>query len=151
MLHIQPLCQQDLAALLKIETQVYDFPWSYQMFASALAANNKLVGAFCGGKLIAYILYLQVLDEAQLLNIAVSSSYRRRGVAQELLQHMLLCCKINNIAQVFLEVRSSNLAAISLYSKFGFSQIATRKNYYKTTDKLRENALIMRCQLGKNG
>lgn len=91
--------------------------------------------AVCG-----FIIYSAVLDEADILEIAVTPEKRRHKIATELLNYFLDLCRDQNISSVFLEVRSKNLPAISLYAKCGFTPISERKNYYHYPP---DDALIM--------
>src|SRR5438270_9127096 len=66
-------------------------------------------------------------DEHELLNLAVGPDFRRQGVARELLRDLLT----NSTGNVFLEVRESNAAAVSLYKSMGFQQVSRRPGYYE--------------------
>ena len=66
--------------------------------------------------------------------IFVLDSYRKRKIATKLMNHMLNLCKEKQCENITLEVRIDNHSAISLYEKFQFQKIATRKNYYQTKD-----------------
>ena len=83
--------------------------------------ENKIVG-FAGIKII--------LDEADIMNIAVKKDYRRQGIATLLLNHILKICKEKGIKTIHLEVNEENFSAISLYQKFGFEECGRRKQYY---------------------
>ena len=83
--------------------------------------ENKIVG-FAGIKI--------VLDEADIMNIAVKKDYRRQGIATLLLNHILTICKEKGIKIIHLEVNEENFSAISLYQKFGFEECGRRKQYY---------------------
>ena len=83
--------------------------------------ENKIVG-FAGIKI--------VLDEADIMNIAVKKDYRRQGIATLLLNHILNICKEKSIKTINLEVNEENFSAISLYQKLGFEECGRRKQYY---------------------
>lgn len=139
---IRPMQECDIEAVFAIEQAVYSFPWSKQNFYDCLQ-----VGYWCSvleveQQVIGYIICLIVLDEVHILNIAVSSKMQRQGHGQHLLSYVLQQAVIKDISKVFLEVRKSNIAAIELYIKFGFNEIATRKDYY-LTENGREDAAIM--------
>ena len=72
-----------------------------------------------------------VLDEGYIANLAVKEKYRRKGVANALLQKVVDTAKENNLAFVSLEVREGNTPAINLYNKFGFTKQGVRKNFYR--------------------
>lgn len=123
------------------------------MFEDALSANYCLAGVFDEAQLIAYIVYTQVLDEGQLLNVAVHPQWQGQGHARGLMQYMIQDVELKHVQRMFLEVRRSNKGAIELYRSLGFSVIGERKAYYpKKADGdcpeiAREDAWVMMKQL----
>ena len=85
-----------------------------------------------------------VEDEAEIIDIRVGERVRRTGIGESLLTQSFEKLRWSKIRSVFLEVRSSNTAALALYEKLGFAMIGRRENYYKTAAG-REDALMMRC------
>ena len=81
-----------------------------------------------------------VIDEGYIFNVAVRESYRNKGVATALINELITYGKKNNFSFITLEVRESNLPAISLYSKFGFIKAGERKDYYSNP---KENAILL--------
>ena len=90
---------------------------------------------------------MMVLDEAHLLNLSIVKSHQKQGLGRCLLEHMLRTAKNYRAANVFLEVRISNISAIALYEKLGFCEMAVRSAYYPADPKIsktsREDALLM--------
>lgn len=86
------------------------------------------------GKIVGYALGRVVADEAELLKICVLSEYRKQGIAEKMLGKLLEKMREKGAAACFLEVRSKNAPAISLYQKLGFEKIALRRNYYPDDD-----------------
>ena len=85
---------------------------------------------------------LQLLeDEAEILIFGVHPEVRRQGIGQALLEHMRQILETSGCRAIFLEVRKSNVAAISLYQRFGFRETGMRKSYYADNG---EDALVMR-------
>ncbi|CAM9387882.1 ribosomal protein S18-alanine N-acetyltransferase [Acinetobacter bereziniae] len=131
----------DLHVVAEIENQVQSHPWKISQFEESITSyvstvieqNNQVVG-FC--------ILQPVLDEANLLLMAIHPSQQGRGLGYQLLEESITLLK-NNPVQIFLEVRESNQAAIALYEKSGFHQIDLRKNYYPNKDGSREHAIIM--------
>jgi ribosomal-protein-alanine N-acetyltransferase len=80
--------------------------------------------------------------EAHVLNLCIADDFRRQGLGERLLTHMLEIARQKNVGAVFLEVRPSNQPAISLYEKVGFNQIGTRHDYYPAKVG-REDAIIL--------
>jgi [ribosomal protein S18]-alanine N-acetyltransferase len=132
---------EDLDEVLRIERDSFPKPWTRDQFESEL--KNPVSTAYAlkvteGGreKLGAYIIFWVVHGEAHVLDIAVNQGMRRRGLATMLLEAALEHMQRNMVYEVFLEVRTSNRAAISLYSKFGFRESFIRKNYYGDEDAI---------------
>jgi len=137
-LYLRPMLESDLEIVLEIEQELFTAPWSRQMFRQELKNNICLVaeldepiGFFCGYK---------VLDEFSINNVGIRKIYQKQGWATKLINLVIEEQKQLGIKSFFLEVRESNLAAINLYKKCGFSQIGMRKNYYHSPS---EHAIIM--------
>lgn len=141
---IKRMTPDDVDAVMKIEELAYpNHHWSKDSFYSEI--SNKLAHYYCvveadSNKILAYIGYWQILEEAHITTLAVHPDYRRHQLAHILLMTLVDDCYKQMIKYITLEVRESNVAAISLYEKFGFTSIGVRKNYYQDNG---ENALIM--------
>ena len=98
------------------------------------------------GEVRAYAILIPVLDEAELLNIGVAGAHQRKGLGREMLTGMLNAAREKNMRRVFLEVRSSNAAAIALYRSAGFGEIGLRRGYYRNANGS-EDAITMACEL----
>lgn len=124
-----------------IETECFSHPWSKQSLEEELNNETSLfLVAKEENEVIGYIGMSIVIDEGYIFNVAVRESYRNKGVATALINELVIYGKKNNFSFITLEVRESNLPAISLYSKFGFIKAGERKNYYSNP---KENAILM--------
>ena len=132
----------DLDSIERIERASYPTPWSRSMFAGELAKQSSLsFGAVAeSGVLVGYLVLSRYVDAWHVMNVAVAPERRRQGVASALLQRLLELTKDDALRGYTLEVRVSNIGAISLYERFGFVAKGLRRGYY--TDN-REDALIM--------
>lgn len=140
-IHIREMLESDLSAVAQIEREIFSLPWSQQGFADSIAQENTCyLVAQISGKIAGYCGFLQVLDEADITNVAVQESYRRQGAAEMLLGRLLEEGEKRGVRAFTLEVRESNQEAISLYRKLGFEQAGIRKNFY---DFPKEDAVIM--------
>jgi ribosomal-protein-alanine N-acetyltransferase len=92
--------------------------------------------------LIGYTILSTAAGEAHILNLCVDPVYQRRGFGGRLLAGLLAYADEAHIDRMFLEVRPSNLAAISLYQRAGFVRLGVRKAYYRTASG-REDALVL--------
>jgi len=139
----------DLDAMEAIERECFSDPWSRESLRGAVDADAALCfTAQSGETVVGYGMIYVVSDESEILNIAVSPSERRCGAGSALMKKMLTEASERGAAVVYLEVRESNEAAISLYEKFGFSVLGRRKNYYKYPT---EDALLMARVLSADG
>ena len=132
----------DLDEIERIEQASYPTPWSRSMFASELAKPSSLsLGAVDdAGTLVGYLVLSRYVDAWHVMNVAVAPERRREGIASALLRQLLDQTRGDAKRGYTLEVRVSNVGAISLYESFGFRPKGVRRGYY--TDN-REDALIM--------
>ena len=131
-----------VSQVAELEKLCFSDPWSEKSVASEL--NNPLslwLVAQEGERLAGYVGSQTVLDETDMMNIAVHPDYRRCGVARQLVEELVAGLKRRGSRCLTLEVRASNDPARKLYEKLGFQQIGLRKNYYRNP---REDALILR-------
>ncbi|EXB23594.1 ribosomal-protein-alanine acetyltransferase [Acinetobacter baumannii 1437282] len=131
----------DLESVTTIERLVQTHPWNKQQFRESLASYQCTVYEQAD-QVVGFCILQPVLDEANLLLMAIHPSQQGKGLGYKLLDQSIQQLK-NNPIQIFLEVRESNTAAIRLYEKTGFHQIDVRKNYYPNPDGSREHAVIM--------
>lgn len=130
-----------ITEIKKISDLSFSIPWSIESLEKELNNNHaKYIVAKLGDTVIGYGGLWLILDEAHITNIAIHPDYRRHGIADIILDTLIDICKANSIEGITLEVRNSNMAAISLYKKHGFIVEGIRKNYY---DNPKEDGYIM--------
>lgn len=95
------------------------------------------------GEPVGFILYRTVLDEAELITVAVLPNWQGKGVAVRLIEHMISQLKNMDVSKIFLEVRDDNDRAIALYRRFGFADAGKRSRYYQTQSGNRIDALCL--------
>ncbi len=142
---ILPMKQADLDRVYQLECASQTHPWSRQHFLDELNkpvasidlywANDALAGFLCSWL---------IAGELQIQNLATRPGFRRRGIAQSLMQHVIDRGKSSGLTSVWLEVRVSNSAAIALYEKFGFEKSGMRQAYYPDG----EDAVLMTLKAG---
>ncbi len=132
----------DLDAIERIERASYPTPWSRSMFASELAkqSSRSIAAITSAGELVGYLVLSRYVDAWHVMNVAVDPGHRRQGIASAMLRRLFELTRDDAERGYTLEVRVSNLAAISLYEQFGFTSSGVRRGYY--TDN-REDAVIM--------
>ena len=140
---------QDLAAVIEIERQSNSHPWTERNFRDATMSGYLSLVAREHGEVCAFAIARTLIDEAELLLIAVIPSQRRQGVAALLWIELAQRLRSAGATKIFLEVRASNVPARSFYSSRGLSEIGVRKNYYPNGihGGDREDALQMQVTL----
>jgi len=140
---IRPMEREDIEGVMEIERESFPSPWKEELFLEELEREFSyplVASAPLGSPLGGYIIFWVVHDECHILNIAVRSSLRRRGLGMML---MVRCESISvnlGAAHACLEVREGNEAAIELYRKLGYRFMGMRRNYYVDTG---EHAWVM--------
>lgn len=141
---IAPMHQADLGMVHRLECACQSAPWSLRHFADELDNPVATVDLYwCGADLAGFLCSWLVAGELQVQNLATRPQLRRRGIAARLLEHAIARGRAGGLTAVWLEVRVSNVAAIALYERFGFSARGRRPAYYADG----EDALIMTYQL----
>jgi ribosomal-protein-alanine N-acetyltransferase len=138
----RPMQMDDLDTIMVIEPQIYPYPWTRGNFSDSLNSGYSAWVLMHYEEIIGYSLMMMVLDEAHLLNLSIAKTYQKQGLGRTLLEHMVDIAKNNQMANMFLEVRQSNISAIALYENMGFNEMAIRRNYYPATNE-REDAVLM--------
>ncbi|MFZ5876199.1 MAG: ribosomal protein S18-alanine N-acetyltransferase [Nitrospirota bacterium] len=138
---IRPMTLDDLDAVLVIERAAFSPPWTREMFRAEVSENPcaRFFVAETAHGLVGYVGGWVVLDEMQVVSLAVRPDARRRKIASRLLERLFEAAG-NGLRRASLEVRRSNRAAIAIYQRFGFRQAGVRVDYY---DDPTEDALLM--------
>jgi ribosomal-protein-alanine N-acetyltransferase len=137
---IRLMRKDDIDAVVILERQLFLDPWTKQSFETELknVKHSFLYVIEYEKKIIAYIAAWCYAGEIHIGNIAVVPEFRRRGLAERLLNYVFEAC--GDCTDVFLEVRESNTAAFNLYKKIGFDVLGVRRSYYRNG----EDALVMK-------
>ncbi len=140
---------EDLEAVIEIERKSNPHPWTERNFQEAITSGYLSLVASEHGQVCAFAIARTLIDEAELLLIAVTPNDRRQGVAALLWIELAQRLRSAGAATVFLEVRASNAPGRSFYASRGFTQIGIRKNYYPNGvhDGEREDAILMQAKL----
>lgn len=141
MAEIRRMMLEDVPAVTAIEEQIFSEPWSADSFERVIdSESNIYFVAVEDGEIAGYCGLWGVLDEGQITNVAIDSRFRRKGIAEQMLNALMEEALRRRYTQFTLEVRFSNTPAISLYHKLGFKDEGIRKDFYT---KPREDAIIM--------
>ncbi len=138
----------DIDEIVSLENRVYQFPWTRNVLLSEIngkSFSHVYVARLhtdngTAGPLIGYNFFWLAADEIHILNIAVDPDYQGKGIGTSLMQFAVQLGLKRGAAKAFLEVRASNIPALRLYTKLGFTQIGLRKHYYSDN---KEDAYVM--------
>jgi len=132
----------DLDVIIRIEKVNFPFPWTVGNFKDSMTSGHYCVVLEMDNTIIGYAILMMVLDEVHLLNISVAPSCKGKGWGRYLLNHMMQTGQDKGGLNMFLEVRTSNTSAITLYESIGFNEMGLRPGYYPAQHG-REDALLM--------
>ena len=156
-LSFMPMQMADLDSVLSIESISHIHPWTKGNFSDSLAAGHwaycirpradeVIKGSYLDPEVLwAYCILFPAVDELHLLNITVSPKLRKLGLGKRIMTAIEGVSAQQKIPRIILEVRPSNLAALSLYKSLGYEQIGLRKGYYPQSPETgaREDAIVM--------
>jgi ribosomal-protein-alanine N-acetyltransferase len=126
------MCERDLEAVVAIESASFSHPWSRTHFLDEIGSpcGRPTVAVTSGGVVAGYLCLKLVLDEVEILDLAVNYLLRGRGIGRMLVEDALFAGRSRGATVVFLEVRLGNEKAIALYRRLGFREAGRRKSYY---------------------
>lgn len=150
MIRCCPLTPADFVYLQQFRDKVFPNNWSDTQLQQQLSGNQRYsLGAWQSDRLVGVVLLSLMLDEAELLQIAVASDQRGKGIGSELFGYALKELRGTQVTRLLLEVRASNQVAIALYEGAGMHKDGRRKGYYPALvgGEAREDALLLSLDL----
>ena len=138
---IRRMTLEDVQGVYEISESSFSESWTLESIQKE--TRNPVASYFVAerdGNVVGYGGLWHVLDEGEVINIAVNKPFRRQNIGEKLLQALFKEAGAYNLSVIHLEVRESNTPARRLYEKFGFKEIAKRKGYYHQPT---EDAVIM--------
>ena len=142
MIELVRMSEEHVPQVAELEKICFSDPWSEKSVAYELTNTLSCwLVAVEDGRVAGYIGSQTVMGESDMMNVAVHPDYRRRGIAERLVNDLVEALKAFESHCLTLEVRESNDSARALYAKLGFCQVGLRKNYYRNP---KEDALILR-------
>lgn len=139
---IRGMERSDIVAVHGIEKSSYPYPWSRGIFVDCLRVGYRCYVLTENEVICGYAIVSAAMDEAHLLNLCIHPDWRRMGLADMVLAHVIDEARIGGAQRMFLEVRPSNRGAIKLYRQAGFHVIGRRPDYYPA-EAGREDAVVM--------
>lgn len=145
-LHFRRMTLDDLGQVMKVEREVYEFPWSEQIFSDCIR-----VGYYCWIGLqqqtvVGHAVISVVGDESHMLNLSIALAHQGKGYGRQFVDFLINQARVKRAQTMLLEVRPSNTVAISCYNDAGFNEIGCRKDYYPAPTG-REDALLFAKQI----
>jgi [ribosomal protein S18]-alanine N-acetyltransferase len=134
--------ERDLDGILAVDAASFERPWTRAMYEWEAANSDvaRFYVARTAGVVVAYCAGWVIFDELHINNLAVDPAWRRRGVAGTLLTFVLAAAAGEGARRATLEVRRSNVPALRLYERFGFTYAGVRPAYYRAPV---EDALVL--------
>lgn len=142
---IRDAVADDALILHKMETDCFSDPWSLGQFDSFLKNPSiRILIAEEDGFAVGFAALAVIVDECEILNIAVMPDHRGCGIGRMLMKRIIDICQSSGVSSLFLEHRKSNTVAASLYNSFGFTEYAVRRRYYSSPT---EDAILKKLTL----
>lgn len=141
--HIRAMQEDDLHYVMRIEEQVYDFPWTSGIFRDCIRIGHVCRVFETEFEVVGYGIMSVAAGECHILNVCVEPNYQRNGLGRAMVEDLIAIAQRNKARIAFLEVRVSNTRASALYQAMGFKEIGRRKDYYPALYGKREHALVL--------
>lgn len=133
--------KEDIDEIAALESVCFSDPWTKEMllqsFSSPIFYSVLMEEQ---GEIIGYACETVLFEDAEIAIVAVAPAHRKKGLGKLLMERLENIAISRGAEQTFLEVRTSNVAALALYEGFGFEKIRTRERYYADG----EDAFVMR-------
>jgi ribosomal-protein-alanine N-acetyltransferase len=145
--HIRWMIRRDMAEVLEIERQTFEFPWADDDFIRCLRQRNAIgMVAELRERVAGYMVYELHKQRLHLLNLAVDPCARRLGVARQMIAKLAGKLSSDRRSRIMLEVRETNLAAQLFFRAIGFRAVSTLRGFYRDTD---EDAYLFQLRHGQ--
>ena len=131
MISIKHINEKDIDLCYELDSNTISL-WSKKQWTNELKKDGiKVFGILLSNLLIGICVFHVVLDEAQINFFAINHKYRKKGFGTYLMNYLIKECEQLNISKLFLEVSHNNFIAEKFYSRFNFSTVGIRRNYYE--------------------
>jgi len=144
-LQIRWLIRRDMVEVLKIESASFEYTWSEEDFLRCLRQRNCIgMVAEQDHEIVGFMIYELHKSKLRILNFAVASAARRRGVGRQMICRLIDKLSQQRRKEIVLDIRETNLPAQMFFRSEGFRAVQILRDYYDDTD---EDAYVMRYQL----
>ena len=145
--HIRWMIRRDMPEVLAIEHESFEFPWREEDFIRCLRQRNCIgMVAEHNDRVVGFMIYELSNSRIQVLNFAVTSGYRRRGVGSQMVAKLIDKLSAQRRTRILLEVRETNLTGQLFFRAMGFRAVSVLRSAYEDTP---EDAYLMVYRLGR--
>ncbi len=145
-LTFRQMALEDISAVIQLENEVYQFPWTDRIFKDCIRVGYDCWLAHLGTTVVAHAVISIAAGESHILNLSVTRNHQGKGIGKQFIQFLLNIARNKRAQIMMLEVRPSNIRAINCYSSAGFNEIGCRKDYYPAPNG-KEDALLFAIQI----
>ena len=146
MISIKQINKKDIDLCYELDSNTISL-WSREQWSNEFKKDGtKIFGLLIENLVIGICVFQVVIDEAQINYFVVNKKFRKKGFGSYLMSYLIKKCEKLNLRKLLLEVSQSNVTAERFYSRFDFSTVGIRKNYYKDGS----NALLKEKNLQQN-
>ena len=145
-LTFRQMALEDISAVIQLENEVYQFPWTDRIFKDCIRVGYDCWLAHLGNTIVAHAVISIAAGESHILNLSVTRNHQGKGIGKQFIQFLLKIARNKRAQIMMLEVRPSNIRAINCYSSAGFNEIGCRKDYYPAPNG-KEDALLFAKQI----
>jgi len=131
----------DVEQVMKIECDVYEFPWTETIFKDCIRVGYQCWMALQQQRVVGHAVISVTAGESHILNLSIGKNNQRQGFGRQFIEFLVDEARARDAQTMLLEVRPSNTPAINCYNAAGFNEIGSRKDYYPASGG-REDALL---------
>ena len=140
-IHIRWMIRRDMAEVIAIETESFEFPWSEDDFVRCLRQRNCIgMVAEMDDQVVGFMIYELHKNRLHILNFAVADRYRRLGIGTQMVSKLAGKLSDQRRSRILLEIRETNLPAQLFFRESGFRAVSVLKEFYEDTP---EDAYLM--------
>ena len=140
-LRFRPMTLDDVELVMKVEKEVYPYPWTERIFMDCIRVGYHCWMAMLDDQVIGHAVISITPGESHMLNLSIAKQSQGQGYGKQFIEFLVGIAQDNQAETMLLEVRPSNIPAINCYNSSGFNEIGSRKDYYPA-DEGREDALL---------
>lgn len=139
--HVRWMIRRDMAEVVAIEQEAFEFPWSEEEFTRCLRQRNCIgMVAEMADSVVAFMIYELHRAKLHVLNFAVVRSHRRLGIGSRMMDKLIGKLTPDRRGRIVLEVRETNLPAQLFFRSLGFRATSVLKDFYEDST---EDAYLM--------